>query len=167
MSKRFPSEAPGSSLRHSFHCVILEQRAAIEELKACTRELQCTLDDFLSACADLRTAADVVVSEHDLLAAYPPKRAAANANSDVTIAELKCHADQVLEKGKEAIQESLRLRMRSSRVRAALKSSLRRNVNEERARPHGPAPGALSNRERQVLRLIVAGKSSKQIAAEL
>jgi DNA-binding NarL/FixJ family response regulator len=80
--------------------------------------------------------------------------------------ELKAHADAVLTKGQEAIQESLRIRRRSSKVRAALQSGIPKTVHDERARNHR-APGALSNRERQVLKLIVAGKSSKQIAAEL
>jgi DNA-binding CsgD family transcriptional regulator len=53
------------------------------------------------------------------------------------------------------------LRLRSKRVRAALRSGA-----PHRARPH-TAPAMLSKRERQVLALIVEGKSSKEIAAAL
>ena len=53
----------------------------------------------------------------------------------------------------EVIRESMRLRRRSQKVRTAMH------------RPHA-GPG-LSKRERQVLSLMVDGKSSKEIAADL
>ncbi|HEX3880636.1 MAG TPA: LuxR C-terminal-related transcriptional regulator [Bryobacteraceae bacterium] len=167
MSKLSSSEPLSASVRHSFHCVILEQRAALEELKACTDELHSTLEDFLAICADLRTSALSVDADEEPVAVYAPASSRPRAANELTLEELKAHADAVLTKGQEAIQESLRIRRRSSKVRAALQSGIPKTVHDERASNNHRTPGALSNRERQVLKLIVAGKSSKQIAAEL
>jgi DNA-binding CsgD family transcriptional regulator len=165
MHMRSPSEKQASSLLHCLHCVILEQRAATEELKQSTRELEATLEEFLAVCAELRAAASVVPR------AAPEADPTAPASQrpepvDLSIADLKRQADQVLKKGQEAVRESALVRMRSSKVRAALQSGSPAPSPKVAQRP-AASPGALSRRERQVLTLIVAGKSSKEIAAEL
>jgi DNA-binding NarL/FixJ family response regulator len=166
MHKR-PSEKRQSSSSHTLHCVILEQRAATEELRESTRELQATLDEFLAACAELRSAAaSAVLDEPPETAPAAPvvRRPGAEVLSD---AELMRQADQVLKKGQEAVRQSMLLRLRASRVRAALQSGARATPAKQPARADAATPSALSKREQQVLTLIVAGKSSKEIAAEL
>jgi DNA-binding NarL/FixJ family response regulator len=123
--------------RHLLRCVMLEQRAAIEELTASNRELRSILDP--SAADDRTEAAD---------------QASSNLPEDASITHLKQEADRLLEQARAAISESARLRERSEAARAGLPKEVE-------------VPKALSKRERQVLHLIVAGKSSKQIAAEL
>jgi DNA-binding CsgD family transcriptional regulator len=164
MYKRSSSDKQNSSALHCLHCVILEQRAATEELKQSTRELEATLEEFQAVCAELRAAASVVprdAPETDTAApaSQPPEPV------DLSIADLKRQADQVLKKGQEAVRESALVRLRSSKVRAALQSSS--PAPSKVAQRPAASLGALSRRERQVLTLIVAGKSSKEIAAEL
>ncbi len=166
MYKRSSSDKQNSSALHCLHCVILEQRAATEELKQSTREPEATLGEFLAVCAELRAAAASVVL-HDA----PETDAAASAArvrepEDLSVAELKRQADQVLKKGQEAVRESVLVRLRSSKVRAALQLAPP-SPSSKIAQPATTPSGALSRRERQVLTLIVAGKSSKEIAAEL
>ncbi len=166
MHKRSLTERQISATRHLLHCVILEQRAATEELKESSRELAATLEECIAACAELRAAAaSAVLEEQAEPTAFAPSPAAAAAE-DITVAELKRQADLVLKRGQEAVRESVLLRMRSSKVRAALQQSTTVSSVKQRVRA-AVAPGALSKRERQVLTLIVAGKSSKEIAAEL
>jgi DNA-binding NarL/FixJ family response regulator len=166
MYKRSPSDKQNSSALFCLHCVILEQRAATEELKQSTQELEATLGEFLAVCAELRAAAASVVL-HDA-----PEAVAAASNArrpeleDLSVADLKRQADQVLKKGQEAVRESVLVRLRSSKVRAALQSSPPA-PSSKGAQPPAASSSALSKRERQVLTLIVAGKSSKEIAAEL
>ncbi len=167
MQKRSPSEKRQSSASHTLHCVILEQRAATEELRESTRELEATLDEFLAVCAELRAAAaTAVLDEPPETAPAAPvvRRPGAEVLSD---AELMRQADQVLKKGQEAVRQSMLLRLRASRVRAALQSGVRATPAKQPARADAATPSALSKREQQVLVLIVAGKSSKEIAAEL
>jgi DNA-binding NarL/FixJ family response regulator len=75
------------------------------------------------------------------------------------VVDLKRELESVVELGATAIKESMRLRRRSQQIRAAL-----RNDQPKTTRRAG---SALSKREHQVLTLIVEGKSSKEIAAEL
>ena len=151
MEKLPRNKSPLGKARHFLHCVILEQRAATEELKASNRELERLLDDVLSTRTELRALAANDEADEGLAAEKPEI-------PEVRVTELKREVELVLEQGAAAIRESARLRRRSQRIRAAL---------------HGPAPakarsaGPLSRRENEVLSLIVAGKSSKEIAAEL
>ncbi len=166
MYKRSSSDKQNSSALHCLHCVILEQRAATEELKQSTRELEATLGEFLAVCAELRAAAASVVLHDAPEAVAAASNAPRPESEDLSVAELKRQADQVLKKGQEAVRESALVRMRSSKVRAALQSASPA-PSAKVAHPPAALPGALSRRERQVLTLIVAGKSSKEIAAEL
>ena len=120
MDKRSPTERRNSSACHFLHCVILEQRAATEELKESTRELEATLDEFMAVCAELRTAAASVALQDLPETVTEPPRPQEPGPQDLSIAQLKRQADLVLKKGQHAIRESMLLRLRSSRVRAAL-----------------------------------------------
>lgn len=140
------------SRAHDFlHCVIQEQQAATEELRASNRELQRLLEEMLATRADVGS-----VAADD--PADPPAAPARPAASGRSATELKREAEAVLEDAASAVRDSVRLRRRSQTIR----ESLRRSAAKQAA----PGQG-LSKREHQVLALIVAGKSSKEIAAEL
>jgi DNA-binding NarL/FixJ family response regulator len=151
MEKRPPQQTPLGRARHFLHCVILEQRAATEELKASNCELQQLLDEIVASRSDLRP---ILKEDADPGPADPPSSFEAGERS---VTELKREVDAVLEQGAKAVQESARLRKRSRKIRAALQVA---------PRPV-PVRQGLSKREHQVLTLIVAGKTSKEIAAEL
>jgi DNA-binding CsgD family transcriptional regulator len=168
MYKRSLSEKQKSSALHCLHCVILEQRAATEELKQSTRELESTLEEFLGACSELRAAAASVFLRDAPESVAVAPNAPCPEPEDLSIAELKRQADQVLKMGQEVVRESMLVRIRSSNVRAALQSATP-TPSSKSVRPHDAAAASapLSKREHQVLKLIVAGRSSKEIAAEL
>ncbi len=149
MEKRPRNKSQINKARHFLHCVILEQRAATEELKASNGELERLLDEVLSSRTDLRaiTAED---PEEPPVGSKPDPQ-------DRSTTELKREADAVLEQGSVAIRASMRLRRKSERIREALQGGVTPK----------PVAQGLSRREHQVLTLIVAGKSSKEIAAEL
>jgi DNA-binding NarL/FixJ family response regulator len=151
MDKRPRQNSPLGKARDFLHCVILEQRAATEELKASNQELERLLEEILSTRNDLRPMAK---EEVDAGPEDSPERA---GPGELSTADLRRQADAVLEHGAQVIQESVRLRKRSQKIRTALQGT---------AKPAPTGPG-LSRREHQVLTLIVAGKSSKEIAAEL
>lgn len=155
MEKRPPAKQV-STARNFLACVIQEQRAAADELRATARELEMIIEELLASRAELRAPLSEAPPEaepEDPVAA----RARATAVTYLTGAQLKREADRVLQKGREAIRESVALRNRSRRLRSLLRKG---------GGPKAPA-SSLSNRERQVLALIVAGKSSKEIAADL
>lgn len=138
--------------RNFLHCVILEQQAATEELRASNEELERLLDEVLASRSELRSISweESGAKTCSSVRPDPPDRSAA---------ELKREAERILEKAGETIQESMRLRRRSQRIREALRKAP--------SKPADALPQSLSRREHQVLTLIVAGKSSKEIAAEL
>lgn len=146
------NKTPIGKARHFLHCVILEQRAAIEELQATNRELEHLLEEVLAARADLRPAANDDPGEEAPVVERP-------AVTDRRVADVRREVDTVLEQGAVVIKESMRLRKRSQRIRSAIQG-----VVPVKASQSGQG---LSRREHQVLTLIVAGKSSKEIAAEL
>jgi DNA-binding CsgD family transcriptional regulator len=160
-----------SSARQYLDQLILNQRAAIEELQANNRELAAILEEFLSVRGELRGVAGnhsggdglAQVANGNGLARVAKARQlkAAPKPNDLDLAQLQREAGRTQKTGQHAIEESALLRQRSQNVRLALRNGAGDN--------HKPATdhGGLSRRERQVLSLIVAGKSSKQIAAEL
>src|SRR5690349_19703203 len=133
MEKRLGHKSQIGKARHFLHCVILEQRAATEELKASNRELEGLLEEILSSRNDLRTVAkdDVAEESNGLPARMDPEG---------RVADLKREVEAVLEQGATVIKESVRLRKRSQRIRQALQG------------PSKPAPvgQGLSKREHQV-----------------
>lgn len=160
MEKR-PEEEQLRVARQFLHRAILEQRAATEELRSSNRELEALLEELLSARTDLRAAYREAMRTETLLSA-PPRvnRTRLLAVRDVDVKRLEREVERVLQKARETVHESAVLRLRSKRLRAALRTEA----------PHTPkshATNNLSKRERQVLSLIVEGKSSKEIAAEL
>jgi DNA-binding CsgD family transcriptional regulator len=149
---------------------LLQQRAATEELQATNRELAAILQEFLSVRGELRAVVGNFVDgdgfTHDgdgnhfaHLAEVPRSD---GAPEDPDIEQLQAEADRARHAAQHAMRESALLRQRSQKVRAAL-----RDGNGENHKAAVTDHGGLSKRERQVLALIVAGKSSKQIAAEL
>ncbi len=159
MEKGVTDDRQLRSARNFLHRVIAHQRAATEELKSCNRELEAILEEVLAVRPDLRK----IYNESHLESESAAPAAAQNqrAGRIVDMERLEQHTDRLLQKGHETIRESALLRLRSKRLRSAL-----RVAAPHRAKAHS-APLPLSKRERQVLALIVEGKSSKEIAAEL
>src|SRR5262249_19112909 len=119
--------------REFLHCVILEQRAATEELKASNRELESLLEDLLSSRTDLKSMAH----EDEQPENHPARRRDAEP-PDQSLSRLRREIDAVLEEGATAVRDSVRLRRRARKLREALQA----------ARPAVEAPaGTLSRRE--------------------
>ena len=141
--------------RDFLHCVILEQRAATEELKASNQELKSLLDDLVSSRAELKNLA---IDEGEEPVSSRRREA---ETADHSLGRLRREIESILDVGAAAVRDSVRLRKRARKLREALHNG----------RPHAEAPApagsALSRREHQVLTLIVAGKTSKEIAAAL
>ncbi|HSQ05979.1 MAG TPA: LuxR C-terminal-related transcriptional regulator [Burkholderiales bacterium] len=151
MEKRQRNKGQLGKARHFLQCVILEQRAAMEELRASNRELERLLEDLLGSRQDLRS-----VAPDEPETAGQPLRPDLR---DFNVTQLHREAEEVLAEAAIAIRDSTRLRSRSHKIRLALRKSP--------PPKDGASPQSLSKRERQVLTLIVDGKSSKEIAAEL
>jgi DNA-binding NarL/FixJ family response regulator len=151
MEKRSRNQSQLSKARHFLQCVILEQRAATEELRANNSELERLLDEVVSSRSELRSVALQEAEE----AALP---ALSRASKDRSVTELRREAEASVEQASAAIQASMRLRKKSERIREALRGGVTAKA---------PKAGSLSRREHQVLTLIVQGKSSKEIAAAL
>lgn len=155
MEKRPRNRKPLGAARDFLHCVIREQKAATEELLASNRELEKLLEEVLASRAELRHVVDAETEPEEV--STDSKQAADTA--DRSVSQLRREVDLILEQGGRAIRDSSRLRQRSKKLREVLR------------RPGGvipPAPAqGISKREHQVLTLIVQGKSSKEIAAEL
>jgi DNA-binding CsgD family transcriptional regulator len=160
MAKSPSTETKLSVARQYLHMVLLEQRAATEELQASNRELAAILEEFLSVRGELRAVVGYHSNGNGL--AQPADPPVPAAPKDLDLAQLQCEAAQEVQTGQRAVRESVLLRQRSQKVRVAL-----RNRGGENPKPPATDHSGLSKRERQVLSLIVAGKSSKQIAVEL
>jgi len=153
MEKRQRTKGQLGRARHFLECVILEQQAATEELRASNRELQRLLEEVVATRSELRSMAH----EDPVQPATPPPARAEALDRSTT--QLKRDAELTMEQAGSAIQESMRIRKRSQRIREVL--------SKKPLRSDGTQVQGLSKREHQVLTLIVAGKSSKEIAAEL
>jgi len=127
-----------------------EHQGSIEELRASTRELEDILDEILATRSDLRSLAFGDDTSG------PPAARKRTARS-----RRKADLDQILESGRDAVRRSMQVRNRSQRVRDALPAT------ESKLESGETLMQGLSRRETQVLRLIVAGKTSKEIAALL
>src|SRR5207248_5125220 len=111
------------------------------------------LGEILASRTELRSIAAEEVPDE------PPAAAPHARREERSAAQLKRDANVALEQGGAVIRDSIRLRNQSKRIREALRGGGTGRV---------PTPDhVLSKREQQVLELIVAGKSSKQIAAQL
>jgi DNA-binding CsgD family transcriptional regulator len=167
-----------SSALQCLHLIIAEKATAADELQASNQELEAILEGLLSIRGDLKA---VTVD------GYPSvsnSNGSAPDTSNLDLVQLKRQADLLLERSQAAVRQSILLRMKAKKVRAALLGSVDGHSAVEShtgVDGHGvdghsavdghatalPGHDQLSKRERQVLVLIVAGKSSKQIAAEL
>ena len=151
MEKRPRDKDQIQKARHLLECVILEQRAATEELKASNSELARLLEDVLTSRHDLRSIPFDPADE-------PPPDMAKPESKDRSVADLRREAEEILEEASSAIRASMRVRKRCQQIREALQNSAVKQPKQGQE---------LSKREHQVLTLIVAGKSSKEIAAAL
>jgi DNA-binding NarL/FixJ family response regulator len=155
MDNRISADQHLSAALHSLHRLIVGKGAAIDELHANNQELGAVLDGLVSTHSDLRAAL-----ETDGFHGYiynPP-----NADlEELNLADLEQQAELIAKKSQAVVQESMRLRMRAKTVRAALSAAVNHDKSPRQEYDQ------LSKREREVLALIVAGKSSKEIAAEL
>src|SRR4051812_13449354 len=86
MEKRPRNKSQLGRARHFLHCVILEQRAATEELKASNSELERLLEEVLSSRNDLRS---IAADEAEDASPAVPKP----APDDRSVTELKREAD--------------------------------------------------------------------------
>src|SRR3954471_17160470 len=103
MEKRSTGKNPIHKARHFLHCVILEQKAATEELRASNSELERLLEDVVSSRHDLAG----IVSDEPEEAAAP---VAAPEPVDRSATQLRREADAILEQASAAIRQSVRLR---------------------------------------------------------
>jgi DNA-binding NarL/FixJ family response regulator len=149
-----PSADQLSSALHCLQLVIAGKGAAIDELHANNQELGAILDGLLVGRSDLRAALESD-GFHGIL--YSPPNAEVK---NLDLAELERQAELISKMSQAVLQDSMRLRMKAQKVRSALSAA--DNGNSPK-----PEYDPLSKRERQVLALMVAGRSSKQIAAEL
>jgi DNA-binding NarL/FixJ family response regulator len=152
MDKRLSAEHDLSSALQCLHLIIVEKRAATDELHASNQELEAVLQGLLTIRGDLKAiASDGAGDVPHFQNGYAPPP------NGLTLPQLKQEMDLTAKRAQDAMRDSILLRMKSKRLREAL----------TQPNGHSPDQDQLSRRERQVLALIVAGKSSKQIAVEL
>jgi DNA-binding CsgD family transcriptional regulator len=154
-------------LSAAFQClqrVIVGKGVAIDELHASNQELGEVLDNLLNARGDLRASLESDGFHGIVYTEVQPK----GDPRDLKLEDLERQAEVVLRKCQTVIQESMQLRAKAKKMRAVLSAASDGHLGTDgHAKVAEAQYDPLSKRERQVLALIVAGKSSKQIAAEL
>jgi hypothetical protein len=131
MDKRPSPEKQLSAARQCLHRVLREQRAATEELQASNRELAAILNDLLGFRGELRAVDGNHPDGHHLDgddfpdAADMPRLA---MPKDLDFAQLQREAARELQMGKLAVRESVLIRRRSEKVRAALRNGDREDL---------------------------------------
>jgi len=170
MQKRPSPEKELSSALQSLQQLILENSIANDELQASNQELGAFLDGLLNVRADLRA----IIAEDGFHGipksnSKPSDSFEEKDSKPAELAQLRRHAEEISTKGQALVEQSTMLRMKLQKVKGALLSSLDGHPKSSIDGQDGKHPGydRLSKRERQVLSLIVAGKSSKQIAVDL
>jgi DNA-binding NarL/FixJ family response regulator len=183
-----------SSAQDFLQSLVVEQRGATEELKAICRELQSLLDDLLLARPELGSRYQQLSVEQDHPEAQV--RQAKTVPQAMSMAQCQREAERNVLKSAELIRESGQIRQRSKAMRATLRGATplrskvvaenkplaaqngtngRQATNGSNSSNHGGLTkhrglskrDGLSKREFQVLHLIVNGKTSKEVAAEL
>ena len=135
----------GTQIERNFLQTIIEEyELAVAELQASNREIALLLDRIGIGNGDGNEPLEAPPSE--------PRR----LPDHVSLGQLQSVAAQTQERCREAIREAMILRSRSREVRQA----------GSHGQPTSDGKG-LSRREREVLSLMVDGKSSKEIAATL
>jgi DNA-binding CsgD family transcriptional regulator len=175
MDNRQSPEKQLSTALQYLQRVIVEKGAATDELQANNLELGAILDGLLSVRSDLRA----IIAEDGFHGVTKSQSKPKTDPKLLDLAQLKRQLEETMEKCQAAVEQSMMLRVKSQKVRAALLSTLDGHAKasldghakasldgHHNGMPH-PSYDQLSKRERQVLTLIVAGKSSKQIAADL
>jgi DNA-binding CsgD family transcriptional regulator len=152
MDHRLPVDQESPAALQCLYLAIVEKGAAIDELHANNQELEAVLDGLLSVRGDLRTALETDGFRGIL---YCPPKA---DSKELNLAGLERQAELIAKKSQAVVQESMQLRAKARKVRAALSAAFNN---------HDKDYDQLSRREREVLALIVAGKSSKEIAVDL
>jgi DNA-binding CsgD family transcriptional regulator len=168
MENLLSGESLLSSVQQCFFQVIVETGAATGELQANNQELEAIIEGLLSVRGDLRA----VFSDNSFSSFEKPiTQTAGNQDADMDGRfDFHGQTEWIVGKSQAVIKQSESLRTKSKKVREALLHPIDGHITAP-VNGHIKAPrsasGHLSKRERQVLALIVAGKSSKQLAVEL
>jgi DNA-binding CsgD family transcriptional regulator len=172
MADRSSEENLLSSAQQCLYQVIVETGAATGELQANNQELEAIIEGLLSVRRDLKA----VVSDNSFSSFEKPVTDTdSNQDGDMDARfDFHGHTERIVEKSQAVIKHSIWLRTKSKKVREALLHPVDGQLTapaDNHIKSHikstRPASDQLSKRERQVLALIVAGRSSKQVAAEL
>src|ERR1700677_392716 len=147
MQKRPSPDKELSSALQVLQLVLVEKNVATEELHATNQELGAILDGILSLRSDLKA----VIAEDGF---HGIARSQGEAKIDpklLDFAQLERQADEVLKKSEAVVEQSMMLRMKSQKVRAALLASLDGHAKASVDGRDGTHPGydQLSKRERQ------------------
>ena len=114
------------SARNLLHRIILEQRAATEELCSSNKELEALLKEVLASRLDLRQACEEIRLE-----AEPPE--SPRTPRELDLPHLERDAGKVLEHGRETIGQSMLLRLRSKQLRNARGTELSNRTAPQRS----------------------------------
>src|SRR6185312_14519800 len=116
MDKFLPAEKQLSFALRYLQSLIAQKTVATSELQSNNQELEAILERFLSFHGELRK----VVTANNGHVPPPMLIAPANLSAAPDLPRLKCEGDLLLQKSTATIRESLALRAKSKRLRAAL-----------------------------------------------